>query len=348
MSLMMKRRVVLGLGAALLAIALLVVGVGWEDVFESVRGASLSVYALAFVSVLGTLTFRTLSWDSVLRAVDLRIPRRRLFLVFCSATFLKYVTPYGQVAASPAIAYVLSQQTDGEYESDLAAVVSGDFLNYVPYYTFGGIGLLYLVFFTDRGLDLGGTFLAVPVILIVVVGTVALFWYRRRQIERAVLWLTDGVQSLVGRVSTDLAQKLSREQIRSRLDGFYTTLDLLATDRRAVLFALFWGHLGWIGLATALYLTLVALGPTAAVAFPIAMLTVALSKVGFLVPAPGGLGGVEFTLAAVLVVTAGLSTSDATAGALLFRVAAYWFPLGLGGLMTAGLSTLEGASEAEP
>lgn len=336
----MNRRVILGSAAAVVAIVLLVIGVGWEDVLANVRGASLSTYAFAFVSVLGTLTFRTLSWNSVLSAVDMQVPRLRLFLVFCSATFLKYATPYGQVAASPAIAYVLSQQTDADYESDLAAVVSGDFLNYIPYYTFGGIGFLYLFLFTNRGLDLGNVFLAAPAILVVVTGLVVLFWYRRSAVERVLLSVTDRVQSAVAYVSEDFAQKITRDRIKERLSGFYTTLDLLATDRRAVLLALFWGHLGWLGLATALYVTLAALGSSAAIAFPLAMLAVALSKVGFLMPAPGGLGGVELTLAAVLVVTTGLSTGEATAGALLFRVAAYWFPLGLGGLATAALSAM--------
>lgn len=341
----MKRRVILGLAAALIALVLLVVGVGWEEVLSAIRGADQGIYAGAFLAVVGTLLFRTLAWHRVLGSVGRQITRRRVFGVFLSATFLKYATPYGQVAATPGIAYVLSKYSGGSFEGDFAAVVSGDFINYLPYYSLGSIGLVYLLFGTGRTLDFGLQIYVLPVIITVLIVGIVLLWYRRSLVERGVIAGADGIRSGIRRISPRVAGMLTREQIRDRLQGFYNTLDLLATDRRSIITAVIYGHLGWLGLATSLYIALHAIGSP--VAFPLAMLAVALSKLGFLVPTPGGLGGVEATLAGVLVVTTGLGAAAATAGALLFRLAAYWFPFALGGIGTAVLSAAAEPVEAD-
>ncbi|QZA87741.1 flippase-like domain-containing protein [Salinarchaeum sp. IM2453] len=332
----MKRRLALGLAVAAVALTILVVSVGWQDVLDAMRDADRTIFSLAFLAVIGTLAFRTLSWHQVLQSVERAVPRRQLFGIFTSATFMKYATPYGQVAATPAIAYVLSQNTGGEFEGDFAAVVSGDFINYVPYYTLGTFGLLYLIFGTAWTFDVTARFYLVPLIFLAILAGFLFIWYRRETVERALLSVADWSRRVVARVSPRVAEALSKENLQDRLQGFYSTLDLLATDRRSILLALFFGHLGWIMLAVALYVTLYAIGSP--IAFPLAMLAVALSKLGFLVPAPGGLGGVEATLAAVLVLTAGIGVAAATAGALLFRLAAYWFPFALGGIWTAVLS----------
>jgi len=56
-------------------------------------------------------------------------------------------------------------------------------------------------------------------------------------------------------------------------------------------------------------------------------------------PLPGGLGGLEAAFITLLVPTAGVPASVATAGVLIYRGATYWLPILVGG----GVATVLGS-----
>lgn len=332
----MDRRLLLGFAGAGAALVLLVYAVGWDEVFSAAGDASLPIYALAFLAAAICQVFRSLVWSRLLGVVGENIPRLLVLRIFLTGMFLKYVTPYGQVAAGPGIAYVLSQYTHGEYESDLATVVSADFLNYVPYYTFGTVGFAYFVVQQPQLPDLGLYYVTVPLLVVAIAGLLVVFWSRRGIVQRGVVGITGSVRTLISYVSTGLAERISEEAVRKRLAGFYETLDLVSKDRRSVAIAVVYAHVGWFFLMLPVYIVALALGTH--IPLGIAFLVVALSKVGFLVPLPGGLGGVELVLAGMITLFVGLSPATATAIAILYRLTAYWQTIALGGLCSASLS----------
>lgn len=325
----MKRRVVLALAIAVGLLGLFVVAVGWESVLASIRRANLGVYALAFLAITGCLGFRTLVWHRVLAVVDEPRPYWLVAGVFLTATFAKYVTPYGQVASGVGVAAIVSRYYDSEYEEGLAATVSADVLNYLPYYTFGGIAAVYVVVRHSPPVDVGRY--ALVVVLAVSAVGVAVVAFRRRTaaVREVVARGAVRVRGLVARVSERRARYLRPESVRSRFDGFFATLELVRANRGTMGVALAYAHLSWLGLAAALFVSAHALGLE--VGFGVAMLCVALSKLGFLVPTPGGVGGVEVALTGVLYLLTPATVALATAVAILFRFAAYWFPVLVGG-----------------
>jgi len=74
------------------------------------------------------------------------------------------------------------------------------------------------------------------------------------------------------------------------------------------------------------------------VPFGVAVLVVAVSKVGFVVPTPGGIGGVEATIAGALTLLTPMSVALATATAILFRFSTYWFVVFVGGGTSVALT----------
>ena len=331
----MKRRAALAFGIAITLIVLFVAAVGWEDVFVAARQATLWVYGLAFLASLACLGFRSIVWARVLGVIlDRTVSMTLVAGIFLTAMFVKYVTPYGQLASTPGIAAVLPRYMDLSFEEGFATVVSADFLNYLPYYTFGGVGLAYFVLVhtpAGAGLPIDTEYvLAVAMLVAVIASVLAVLWFRRGLIESGLVTILTPLRRLVATVSERRAQALQPENVEERLQGFYTTLDLVSRDRRAMLTALVFAHAGWLGYATALYLTAYAIGEP--IPFGLAMLAMALSKFGFLVPAPGGLGGVEIALATVLFLITGMPTATAVATAILFRFATYWFTILVGGL----------------
>ncbi len=325
----MKRRAAIAVAIALVLLALFVVAVGWEEVLSAIARAELAVYAVAFLGTLGTFGFRTAVWARVLAVVDRPRPYWLLLGVFLTASFLKYVTPYGQLTSGVGVAAIVSRYTDAAYEESLAGVVSADFLNYLPYYTFGLVGAGYLILLDSPPAALGEYALPVVGLVGAVVALAALLWRKRGLFDAGVIRAIAGLRGLVGRLSTSKARLLTRENVERRLEGFYTTLELVSADRRAMAAALVYAHLGWLGLAVALYASAHALAVP--LPFGVAMLVVAVSKLGFLLPTPGGIGGVEATTAGALYVVAPTSVAVATATAILFRFATYWFTVLVGG-----------------
>ena len=332
----MKKRAALAILLALGLLALFITAVGWSEVLGAMERASLTVYAGAFLASLVCFGFRSAVWDRVLTVVDRPRPYWLILGMFMTASFLKYVTPYGQVASGVGSAAIVNRYTDATYEESLAAVLSSDFINYLPYYTFGSVGAVYVFVIYSPPIDLGGYLLTALAVVAVVALISAVVWFLRARATAGLVRLVVGFRRLVGVVSESKAALLTRENVSSRLEGFYTTLELVSKNRREMVIALVFGHLGWLGLATALYATALALNSP--VPFGVAMLVVAVSKVGFLIPTPGGIGGVEATLAAALYLVMPVTVAVATAIAILYRFATYWFTVLLGGLTSMALT----------
>lgn len=326
----MKKRASVALGIALLLLLLFILAVGWEDVLGALQRANLRIYAFAFVATLGCLFCRSLVWNQLLSAVDR--PRQYWLIsgLFLVSMFAKYVTPYGQVTSGVGVAAVVSRYYDSAYEEALAAVVSADFLNYLPYYTLGSVGLGYVVFVSAPPIDFGRYVPTAAVVIVAIVLIAIIAWLGRGLIRTVILRAIAGVRRVLSRVSPEKASYLRRENVIKRFEGFSTTLELVSQDRRAMGTALVYAHLGWLAYAVVLYVSAIAI--EAPIAFGVAMLAVALSKVGFIIPTPGGLGGVEVALAGVLILITPMSSAVGVALALLYRFATYWFTILLGGI----------------
>jgi uncharacterized protein (TIRG00374 family) len=87
---------------------------------------------------------------------------------------------------------------------------------------------------------------------------------------------------------------------------------------------------GWVWFALPLYFAGLAVGEH--IDPLIVLFIVPASTLAGLTPSPGGLGGVEAALVALLAALAGLSLPTAAAVAVLYRVASYVFGLAVGAL----------------
>lgn len=328
----MKVRVAIAFFIALLVLGLFILAVGWDAVFSALARASVAVYVLAFLGCVLMFLGRSIVWHLLLGTVDKRRPYWLVGGVFLTAMFAKYVTPYGQVASGIGVAAVVSRYYESAYEESLAAILSADFLNYIPYYTLGGLGLGYYLFVDGISIPLGPY---LPLGTVIVAGALLIFasvWWGRTTVMTAAISAGAGVRRKISRFFPEFAKRLKREKIVARFQGFSTTLTLLSRERSTILFAVCWAHIAWIGLAVALYFSASAVGETLPVG--IVFLCLALSKLGFIMPTPGGVGGVEIALAGVLYAVSPASAATATAIAILYRFATYWFTILVGGVTT--------------
>lgn len=332
----MKRKAVVALAIALFLFVLFVVVVGWEEVLTALRQASIQVYLLAFLAALVCLLCRSLVWHRTLSLVDRPRPYWLVGGVFLTAMFTKYAAPYGQVASGVGVAAVVSRYYDSAYEEALAAVVSAEVLNYIPYYTLGSVGLGYVVLVYSPPIDVWQYMPQFGATVAVILLVISAVWIGRTIVRGWLLDVSPRLGRIVERVAPEKARYLRRENVARRFEGFSTTLEFVSHDRWTMGIALAYAHLGWLAFAVALYLSAAAVGHP--VPFGVAMLALAFSKVGFLVPTPGGLGGVEAALAGVLHLLTPMSAAVALAVGILYRLATYWFTILLGGVASMALT----------
>jgi glycosyltransferase 2 family protein len=335
----MKRRIGVGFVFAVFLLAILIHTVGSEDLLAELFSANPATLALGVLSGLLALTFRGVVWEQFLSLVDEGLSRTQIGGLFLTAMFLKYITPYGQIATEPLVAYLVSKDESMAYEDGLASVLSADLLNYVPYYTFGFVAFGLLTVGDALGDGLIDQFVAFGALFFTLVGIVALVVYRPSIVYAVVVGLTSLVRRLVGRFTSRFDDPLAPESVRDRLDGFYRTVETISADRRTLLIAVVAAHLGMVFLMLPVYIGAIALGYQ--LPFAVVAVAVAFGKLGSVVPAPGGTGGVEAMVTATLTTLGGLEPAAALTIALIYRLCTYWLTVTVGGAAAGFLLTGE-------
>jgi len=320
---------IVGFAAAILVMLVIVWFIGIQDVVDALGRADPAMLALVVVAAAVWLSAWGLSLWTVLRAVGAPIPPHRAVFTFTAAVFSNNVTPFGQAGGEPVSALLIASTADADYETGLAAIASVDTLHFVPSIGLATVGFGYLALSAIRltrnvlvaVLAAAGLALIVP--LVAYVG-----WRNRVRIERWVLRVIAPVAIRVGRVVPRVSPP-DPAGIERRIEGFFETVDRVAQDRRALLTAMSFSTLGWLSLSAALWFSLHSLG--ASPSFAAALFVVPVGSIAGVTPLPGGLGGLDAAFIALLVPTAQVSATVATAAVLIHRAGTYWLPTLFGG-----------------
>ncbi|MFC6719404.1 flippase-like domain-containing protein [Natrialbaceae archaeon GCM10025810] len=335
-----RRRLVMVVGfvAAFAVLSLIFWLLGIDELLATLGAASLPGITLVALAALGWLLTWTLGLKVVLAALGVRIGFVEAVLVFSSAVFANNVTPFGQAGGEPVTALLISTVTDSEYETGLAAIVSVDALNLFPAIGFGLVGLAYYaatVAVTARIGAIALTLVAATVCLPVVGITL---WRRRRRAEAGI---ARGFARLLGAISRVVPRYRppKPEAVRRRVRSFVESLERIADDQRAIGVAFGCSALGWFGLICCLWLSFVALGETDPTLLAAAFVAVPVASVAAATPFPGGLGGMDAALIAVLAPLTGVPAATVGAAVVCYRVATYWLPTLLGGAATGAFGS---------
>jgi uncharacterized protein (TIRG00374 family) len=322
------RTTLVGFAGALVVFAALGAFVGVGRVLDTLRQADPEVLVAVLAVAAVWLTSWGLSLRTVLGVLGSEVSARLAILVFAAATFANNVTPFGQAGGEPVTALFISRTADTEYETGLAAIASVDSLNFVPSILLALVGIGYFSATVAFGRRLMFAAVAVGALALVIPAVGYLGWRNRYAVERRVVSLLTPVIRGLGRL---LPRRTPPDPavIERRIEGFFHAIERVTGDRRGLALALGFSLLGWLSLAGSLWLSLYALGyqvPVAAV-----LVVVPVGAIAGITPLPGGLGGVETVLIALIVPTTGVTVAAATAAVLVHRTATYWLPTLVGG-----------------
>lgn len=328
-----RRATVLGaLAAAGILVAVVsVVGVG------SLRRAASSVSPLSLVGVaLATLCWLTawsLSFRAILAALGIEASWPRAGLLFLSTMFADYLTPSAQAGSVPVGGLLVSRATGATYATGMTAVAAFGALNVVPSTVAIAVSAAYLARTATLTPRLQ---VAVALLLGVVSGTLAcgaVGWRYRRRLRTLARPLLAAVGAVAHRLP--MVRRIDPRALDASFARVVSEAERLAWNRRQLGVCLCFSALGWLLLSTAFWLSLRATYGPVAVAVP--LLVVPLSMTGNVLPLPGGVGGIEALLVALVVGLVPASLANATAAALVYRGVTLGAVMVLGGLALVAL-----------
>lgn len=333
-------RVLAGFAAATIVLAILVGVVGVEGLLAAFVQADLGVLPVVVGVAVVWLSAWGLALRVILGALAVRIAPTTAVFVYTGALFANNVTPFGQAGGEPVTALLLTQVTDADFETSFAAITSADAMNLFPSIAFALVGLAWLSIVATLGPQLRAAAVGIGVFAIAVVLLVSLIWRTRRRVKRVLVRVVAPLARALGGVLPRVSAP-SRDDVERRIRNFVRSIEIVATDRHRLAWALGFSALGWFAQVCSLWLSLYAVGVTAPA--PAVLLAVPLGAFAGATVLPGGLGGIEAVLVAVLVPTVGAPAATVLAAVLLHRGAIYWLPTLAGaGVVTAiGIESIE-------
>ncbi|MFB6280705.1 MAG: YbhN family protein [Haloferacaceae archaeon] len=326
------RATALGFAGALVVLAALVSLVGVSDLLAVLRRADRGRVALVVGLAVCWLAAWGLALRTVLGVLGVGVSRLTAFLVFAGAMFSNNVTPFGQAGGEPVTALLVSRVTDAEYETGLAAIASVDTLNFVPSIVLALFGAGYYATEVTLGTnrDVALATVAVVVLAVGVPAAVYALWRRRYRLERRLVGrLTPLIRRVAGRLPR--VPVPTAEGIERRITGFFRAIERVAADPRAIAVALGFSALGWGFQTLGLWIAFRAIGVP--IPLSVAFFAVPVAAIAGVTPLPGGAGGIESVLVALLVAAPLPAVTEpvALAAVVVFRGAVYWTPVLIGG-----------------
>lgn len=320
------------LAAAMLAALAWIVGI--DDVLRALRTADRRGVATVAALILGWVVCWGLGMRAAIQSYGASVSAWTGLLLSAGAGFANNITPFGNAGGEPLTTLLVAERTSVPYERGLAAMAAVDAVNIISSVSFAFVGLTWLAVVGSLTGQLTAAVVAVAAAVLVGCAVTIGFWRRRRGITAR---LTDVLDRLLDRLAGLIPRRSApkRTTIARRVEGFVDDLEHIAADRRTLAAVLGYSLAGWLCQLLAFWIAFDAIG----VSIPVtaAFIAVPLASVALALPLPGGAGGIESVLVAVVVglpLTA-VSPATALAGVVLFRGFAYWLPTTLGGLVFA-------------
>lgn len=322
--------IAVGFLAGALALVLFSWFVGFRQVLSTLSDLRVRPFSLGALTVSIALFAQ---YRGLLALLDLS-PTVGSGLGYLRGVYVRQLVPIGSVAGPVLIIYSMRQSTGLSTDEGLPAAIISQAVNFLTATVVGLTGSVLLFRGGHRGLlPVIGLLAVILVTWVTVIGALVV----GVGVDRTVTWGAAVLNRTAGRVSSVVTRKTDPENVREWLAGFDEARRLIHENPTRVATAAAWSVLAWVLLSVTLVSSATAVG----IALPVgvAFLVVPAGDLLNVLPVPGGIGGVEVAMAALLVALTTVDVSVAAVIAFCVRLWTYWFVLLFGGVATALLST---------
>lgn len=300
--------------------AILLALISFADVgefLEAIRSVDPLLMTLAFISGMSFFLVLGYVYHSFFQELGFKSNRMNSLKLFMAGNFMNSITPLGQLGGEPFMAYVVSSNTDANYEKSLSTVMSADIVNAIPFVTYATAGILYVILFsTVTGVIKTGIY-AVVLLNIALITIAYLAWFKTEEVEEKIYTLLDIIQNRI--TYTKKVIPPLKERINETKKAFMRA----GENRRHLVKVSLVTHIAPAVQLLSLYFILLGLGIEPA--FVGVYFTVVLAAIAMFSPTPGGTGTFEAAFSGLLIsFFPGIGIDTAVAASVLFRLTTYW------------------------
>ena len=282
---------------------------------------------LGIIVGIAAIIFIYLQWDKITASLTTLKSANWLFIALSIVTFT------GTVLAASVVIYSLRMVKQTKYSPILLAQASTLFLARITPASVGGLAAMAraLVVQKHSVLQAGSVVAAGSIATFVgnvILSTIAILLFAGNvqfadlKIPIFIIWIA--LALIVVFIILMLIPKI-RQKVKNGLKQLVQTLSVYKDNKKALVYAVFYGFL--VTLFYGLTMMLVAYAVGVHLSLLAAIITISLGSLGVAVtPLPGGAVGAEAAIAATLS-QFGVSSSDAIAIALVYRAVTFWLPL---------------------
>jgi len=309
----------------LVATALLVGLIYFADVGKFLQALEQVDRFYMFLAIISGMSFYLVMgyiWYSFFRNIGINANLWKSYKLFMAGNFMNSVTPLGQLGGEPFMAYIISKNTNSNYQEAFSAVASSDLINSIPFITYTALSVIYL-YFTG---GISGPIENI-IYLVIVLGTLLgltayLLWSGNKKMNKLG-------HKILNQIENKALKKKHTELIREKLEEFRKSFRRAGEDKKHLLKVALVAHIFPLTQFLALYLIL--LGMNINPELISIFFVVILSGLAMFSPTPGGSGTFEAAFSGLMILfypEVALSTALATA--VLFRLTTYWPGLPIG------------------
>jgi hypothetical protein len=322
--------------AGLVALAVLVVWLGSKLGLGRVATADHDAVAVIIGAGMTVLLLRGVALWWLLRTLAPGVSAWRTLAAYPVTTLVSTLVPGGRAGGAPVNGLVLTRTTGVAYEAGVAASLALGLLTNLAVVAVGGVGVLALLSQAAVGGVVESLVRAFVVVGVAVLLGVLLVRHSSGQLRR---WLTTVVVTVAGPLSVIPGVTAPS---RARVDQSISTLaDALGEYRTRPRTLLLPGTVLVVAHAVTIVALWVALSAfDATVPVPFLMAVVPLAVLAAVVPTPGGLGGVETSLAALISTGSATSASVSAVSVVLYRAGTVLPALVCGGVVLLAVFSL--------
>lgn len=305
-------RIALGLAISLILLGSLLYIAGPSQVIERLSGTSIHVAILAILTGVLILALRSVVAGSLYHRTTQKSILKRFYGFYLFIGFWRAVLPGGFASGSVVVAYLFHRTLEIEFERVLGAFTATEIINSAISLVVVGSGAAVLAISSPQ---ISVFVLAVLGLAILSVGVVGGIIFRYT--------IETNKQSVIRKLPVIVQyRRFAGDLTDFRLRVYRDALSSILSNRDALVFAI---------ITTVLYLT-IAIGLLSAtvhvvggsVSIFVVLVALPTSRLGGLIPMPGGLGGVDSALTGLLVILGTLSIETAIAATLLYRLSTFW------------------------
>lgn len=310
------------LAIGLLILAGMVIVIGPDQIFNALKTADINYVILAIIIEFIILGLWNTRWSLICKSLDIEHKQLPLFAMTILGLAINDLTPSGRSGGEPVRAYILSKNSNADFETTFATVMGDKLFDTFPFLVLAIFAISYLMLKLHLGTTLFLLLLVALVVFVLLLAFIVYICINEAAGIRTVQWVFRQIR----RFSNNF-DKYEDKAVDALIE-FQNTLKFIMKDRKLLVIASVISFVVWFLELLRVYVVFLSFGVSISLGM-IASVFLVSSLIGIIPILPGGLGSIDGVMI-LLYSMAGVSAGVSTAATLVERMISLWMIIIIG------------------